>query len=100
MNLTLYLYLTAIILVAVLVTIGLSRAIKEYNGEYGASHVTDIKYDEKSQILHFRGGKSGTSHTFRGNCTVWHRLDGTRCPSTLEMSLSEIWHKWKYEQND
>ena len=88
MTLTLYLCLGATVLAIVVIVIGLTRAIKDYNEEYGVNHVTDIHYDPKSEILHFKGGRSGTSHTYRGNCTVWHHLDGTRCPSTLEMNLS------------
>lgn len=100
MTFTLYMYLGATVLAIVVIVIGLTRAIKDYNEEYGVNHVTDIHYDPESEILHFKGGRSGTSHTYRGNCTVWHHLDGTRCPSTLEMNLSEIWHKWKYDQKD
>ena len=94
------LYMVSIILVVVIVIMGISHTINEYNKEFGANHVTDIHYDPKHEVLQFKGGRSGTSYAYRGSCTVWFHMDGTRCHTTLEMSLSEIWHKWKYEQKD
>ena len=97
MSLTFYLCLAGVAILLVLCIIGLSRGIKEFSNEFGVSHITDIHYNPTDKILYFKGG-SGMEYTFRGSCTVWYHLDGKRCHTILETSLSEIWHKWKYEQ--
>lgn len=54
--------------------------------------------DGGDYIMHFEN-EQGEKRAYRGNCTVWHTYpEGTRCGTSTEYKLSEIWTRevqWK-----
>lgn len=50
------------------------------------------------RIFGFRIRRAKTI-TYRGSCTVWHRLDtGERASTPLESHLSDLWWSMEYSQ--
>lgn len=67
------------------------------SNEFAPDKVKDISYDPKTEILKFRGGKSGNLYEARGSGTVWRSMSGRRLETLTECALADIYWYWKYE---
>ena len=75
----------------------LHHMYKQDEEEFLPSHVKDLNYDPETEILSFKGGRTGNEYAARGQCTVWHSLSGKRLDTPLEYRLSNIYDYWKYQ---